>query len=307
MGLKFSRSTSQNLFYIHERREQFKPLLKKLIRKSKLQAWLNIKPKLKGKHIRSLASQIYEIRNWTDGNAKLTEQSALIDEIRNRPVAVNQQNTIDFTSLDNRIKQRAENHFKENFNEFSRKQREEIVQKLELEILRHKSGDPLDKFIQEEFEWLKAYLIEWEKEEREKEEFQLYERQLHWLKELQELEPHNPEWAKEIESVEKYRRISVEEQTKINSYRKKASEQKAEEYVRKKEIMEHICPGLQTISNDAFEITKVITPILLGLAVTGTISIPMIPILFASIGLVIARMGTKTLCANYDENDDKKK
>jgi len=78
----------------------------------------------------------------------------------------------------------------------------------------------------------------------------------------------------------------------------------AKKLVNRKDIQMIICPALQSISDDAFEIAKVITPLLSGLAVAGVLAIPLIPSLFAAIALVVARMGVASLC-NSQNNKDK--
>lgn len=84
------------------------------------------------------------------------------------------------------------------------------------------------------------------------------------------------------------------------------NEQKAKEIIARKDIRDYLCPALQTVSNDAFDISKVITPILVGLVVAGTISIPLVPVLVASMAFVIARMGISTICKDYKkESADK--
>lgn len=81
----------------------------------------------------------------------------------------------------------------------------------------------------------------------------------------------------------------------------------AEKLVSRKDIRQHLCPALQTVADDAFDIAKVVTPILVPMVLAGTISIPLNPLFFATIALVIARMGVASLCAGYPKrNEDKK-
>lgn len=88
---------------------------------------------------------------------------------------------------------------------------------------------------------------------------------------------------------------------------KQISLQQAKDLVTRKDIRKYLCPALQTVANDAFEISKVITPILVGLVIAGTIVIPLIPVLIASMALVIARMGISGLCADFIQEDASKK
>jgi len=80
-----------------------------------------------------------------------------------------------------------------------------------------------------------------------------------------------------------------------------------EEIVRRPDVREVLCPTLKSGVDDAFEIAKVITPILVPLVLAGTIAIPLNPILFATIAIVIARMGVAGLCAEYLNADTKDK
>jgi hypothetical protein len=81
----------------------------------------------------------------------------------------------------------------------------------------------------------------------------------------------------------------------------------AQEIVARRDIRIYLCPALQTVSNDAFDIAKVCTPILVGLVIAGTISIPLLPMLFAAIAFTISRAGVSSLCVGYPKKDDNKK
>lgn len=69
-----------------------------------------------------------------------------------------------------------------------------------------------------------------------------------------------------------------------------------------KAIRESCCPSLKLVSDDAFEIAKAIAPILVPLSLAGTIAVPVQPMLFAWIGLVIARLGVKNICEDCSKN-----
>jgi hypothetical protein len=83
------------------------------------------------------------------------------------------------------------------------------------------------------------------------------------------------------------------------------SEQAAKAILQRKAILVYLCPALESAGHDAFEIAKIITPILSGLVIAGTISIPLVPVLFASMALVISRSGRVSLCAEYAKKDKK--
>jgi hypothetical protein len=73
----------------------------------------------------------------------------------------------------------------------------------------------------------------------------------------------------------------------------------AQTMVQRKEIKKYLCPALLTVSSDSMDIAKVITPILTGASLAGTIQIPLTPILFGMIAIVIARSGIATICNEY--------
>jgi Ca2+/Na+ antiporter len=77
------------------------------------------------------------------------------------------------------------------------------------------------------------------------------------------------------------------------------SQLKAGEIVEKPNIKKLLCPVLRSVTTDAFEISKTITPVLTGAVIIGTISIPLNPILFAAIAVVIAKSGVNGFCADY--------
>lgn len=104
-----------------------------------------------------------------------------------------------------------------------------------------------------------------------------------------------------------YERRRADREWKIAQERRRAEEAakfrisqlKAEAIVEKPGIKKLLCPVLKSVTNDAFEISKVVTPVLTGAVIVGTISIPLNSVLFAAIGLVIARSGINSLCADY--------
>lgn len=71
----------------------------------------------------------------------------------------------------------------------------------------------------------------------------------------------------------------------------------AMEVVAQRTIRRRICAALQAGTNDAFEIGKVLTPILLPLSLAGTIAIPPTPIALAAVSLIVARIGVAAFCA----------
>lgn len=69
-------------------------------------------------------------------------------------------------------------------------------------------------------------------------------------------------------------------------------------------LRDYLCPSLQSASADAFEIARVITPLLVGLKVSGKVPIDLDPWLFAGIALLVARTGVAGFCADHAAVDE---
>lgn len=85
----------------------------------------------------------------------------------------------------------------------------------------------------------------------------------------------------------------------IKKILKNYSIQEASNLLAKEDIRKRVCPALKSATDDVFVISKAVTPVLVGCVVAGTISIPLNPVLFAAIAVVIARMGISALCAGF--------
>jgi hypothetical protein len=68
-------------------------------------------------------------------------------------------------------------------------------------------------------------------------------------------------------------------------------------------LRRYLCPALESVSGDAFEVARIITPLLAGLRVAGKLPIDLDPWLFAGVSLLIARMGVAAFCAD-EEGDE---
>ena len=64
-----------------------------------------------------------------------------------------------------------------------------------------------------------------------------------------------------------------------------------------------LCPYLTVLSEDISDFAKVTYTVLLPLTITGTLSIPLSPILFAAIAVIFYRGSSKLICKDY--NDEK--
>ena len=72
---------------------------------------------------------------------------------------------------------------------------------------------------------------------------------------------------------------------------------------RRAALRQYLCPALDRVSSDAFEIARVITPLLAGLKAAGSVPIDLDPWLFAGVSLLIARMGVAAFCAEDDATE----
>lgn len=62
-------------------------------------------------------------------------------------------------------------------------------------------------------------------------------------------------------------------------------------------LKEHLCPVLRSLTGDIFEYSKVVTPVVVALALAGTIAVPIAPAVVAGIVLFIARAGVESYCS----------
>ena len=77
------------------------------------------------------------------------------------------------------------------------------------------------------------------------------------------------------------------------------TEAQARSLLKEQAVRKAICAALQQGAKSAFDIGKIITPILVGLVLAGTIVFPLTPVLFGMMAIVIAQIGTAALCAEY--------
>jgi DNA repair exonuclease SbcCD ATPase subunit len=120
---------------------------------------------------------------------------------------------------------------------------------------------------------------------------------------LQSDERPRIEQSETLETLEK-------ERDELNRAQQEREEiiQRIEPQVNKKSAKEKLCPVFKTATDDVFEITKIIVPVLITLAATNVITVTVAPGLFAAgAALVVARMTVSALCADVDKQDKKQK
>lgn len=82
--------------------------------------------------------------------------------------------------------------------------------------------------------------------------------------------------------------------------------QAAYEFLMRQDIKPYICPVLKSLTNDVCDIGKTLVPVLVPLALAGTISIPLDPIFFGILALMITKAGISTICPDDQKNDKEK-
>lgn len=85
------------------------------------------------------------------------------------------------------------------------------------------------------------------------------------------------------------------------------TEQQAREILERRDIRALLCPALETGSGDAFAIANTLTQVLGPLVLAGALSVPLIPVLFASMAFLLSRMGIATWCVDYRKKNENKK
>ncbi|MEO0987967.1 MAG: hypothetical protein AAFY20_20865 [Cyanobacteria bacterium J06639_14] len=78
------------------------------------------------------------------------------------------------------------------------------------------------------------------------------------------------------------------------------SEQAAKRLIQWDDIRNNLCPSLQGLSDDVFDVTNTAISILAPLSIAGTLAIPLQPMLWGWIALIISRVGIRNFCRNFD-------
>jgi hypothetical protein len=84
--------------------------------------------------------------------------------------------------------------------------------------------------------------------------------------------------------------------------RKETSEKQAAKILKRKDVLQYICPILMTGSSDTFTIANTLAQILAPLIIGGILAIPLMPVLFAAMAIIITRIGISTLCADSSQS-----
>jgi hypothetical protein len=81
------------------------------------------------------------------------------------------------------------------------------------------------------------------------------------------------------------------------------SKKEAEEILQRQDIKAILCPALKNITNDAYDLANAITPLLFGAVLSGSIVIPLNPVFFGWMAIVIAKAGAAGLCHDYETKE----
>ncbi|MDJ0901575.1 MAG: hypothetical protein QNJ55_22485 [Xenococcus sp. MO_188.B8] len=145
-------------------------------------------------------------------------------------------------------------------------------------------------------EWQKQAEYRWQQERWKI----IRHEQEQWLKELLQLGFDREAWQEKQKQNTEERQIELAEYEQLRRERAKLSEEKAKQLLNRKDIIAYLCPALQTVSNDVFAIGNTISQVIVPLVIAQTLSVPLVPILIASMAMLIMRLGISTLCANYN-------
>jgi hypothetical protein len=82
--------------------------------------------------------------------------------------------------------------------------------------------------------------------------------------------------------------------------RAKAYQRTASALLRQKKLNSALCAALKSVANDASAVAIAISPVMLALRASGDITVPVNPLLVATVAMTVARLGVSALCAEYN-------
>ena len=74
----------------------------------------------------------------------------------------------------------------------------------------------------------------------------------------------------------------------------------AEVLIKQESVLDRLCPTLRTVSGDLGTVAKAITPILLPLAIGPQAVIPLTPLAFGALAVMVVRAGVSAICPEYN-------
>lgn len=79
------------------------------------------------------------------------------------------------------------------------------------------------------------------------------------------------------------------------------TEQTAKKLTKWEDIKSNLCLSLQSVSDDIFDVTNTTVSVLAPLSIAGTLAIPLQPMLWGWVILIISRVGIKNFCRGCDQ------
>jgi len=77
-----------------------------------------------------------------------------------------------------------------------------------------------------------------------------------------------------------------------------SAEDQAKKLIAKPDLKKSICIALKSLSNDVYGISEKLTPVLVTVALANPALIPLNPLVFAWVAILISRAGVNTICAD---------
>ena len=131
--------------------------------------------------------------------------------------------------------------------------------------------------------------------EREAELAQLRSHFDRWLAELRELDPAAQAWCAEQERLAEDHGITPQLLGQLHSRRKQAAERHARELLAQERALHTLSSALRLESHDPAAIAGQLTPALIVKISADSLDIQCMPLLFASLAVLIARVGLENL------------
>ncbi len=84
--------------------------------------------------------------------------------------------------------------------------------------------------------------------------------------------------------------------TKVSSKEIELAKAHAEDLIKQPTVIERLCPALKSVSDDLGDVAKVVVPVMIPLALGPQALIPLTPLAFGALAVVIVRAGVRSLC-----------
>ena len=85
----------------------------------------------------------------------------------------------------------------------------------------------------------------------------------------------------------------------ISESKKMILHSNAQHYIKDNKLLEYLCPALKGLTGDVTEVAKNLTIALVPLSISGAISVPLDPYIYAMLAFVVCKSGVDSLCKDY--------